>query len=92
LKNTAKALGLREVRVVVSADSEMAAGDEGPGLDGTVSGTQWIEELILTSKNSAWQPVEDDPQLSNHGFRLAFPLRRDDRTVGLLLVDGPGGS
>ena len=44
-QQSAKALGLREVRVVVSADAEMAAGDEGSaGPDGTASGTQWIEE------------------------------------------------
>jgi len=92
-EQTAKALGLREVRVVVSRASEIAASDEASaGPQETTSGNEWLEELILTSKNSAWQPVEDVPQLSSYGFRLAFPLRRDDRTVGLLLVDGPGGS
>jgi signal transduction histidine kinase len=36
--------------------------------------------------------VEDDSVVAAQGFRIAFPLRRQDRTVGLLLVDGPGGS
>src|SRR4029077_16288489 len=53
---------------------------------------RWAAELLQLSRAQDWAPVENVAALSKPGYRLAYPLRREDRTVGLLLVDGPGGS
>lgn len=89
-ERSAKALGLREVRVVV-ADSSDSALAVGRGVAQTRS-EPWVEQVIRLSQEHDGGPVEDDSALAAQGFRIAFPLRRQDRTVGLLLVDGPGGS
>ena len=92
-ERSAQALGLREVRVVV-ADSSDLVNEEAAATNSIAQARSepWVEELIHISQERGWSPVEDDPGLAAQGFRIAFPLRRQDRTVGLLLVDGPGGS
>lgn len=92
-QRSAQALGLREVRVVV-ADSADTTGEAPSGVSFSeqTRSDPWIEQVIRASRNSEWAPVEDNPALATQGFRIAYPLRRQDRTVGLLLVDGPGGS
>jgi len=47
--------------------------------------------LELSRKNS-WLPVEDNPLLGDHGFKLAYPLRREDKVTGLLAVDAAAAS
>jgi signal transduction histidine kinase len=94
-ERTAQALGLRGVRVVM-ADEKGTATKEGiesiSGAAESVEEHRWVSELIQISKAQEWAPIEDTPTLSKQGYRLAYPLLREDRTVGLLLVDGPGGS
>ncbi len=92
-ERTAQALGLRAVRVMISDGP--TGGDSGDGDDrgaGAGEADRWLDEIIQLSKERAWSPIEDAPALTKQGFRLAYPLLREDRTVGLLLVDGPGGS
>jgi len=36
---------------------------------------------------NGWQPVENHPALAHRGFALAYPLRRDERVSGVLLID-----
>jgi signal transduction histidine kinase len=92
-ERSAKALGLREVRVMVADSSHLISAKTVHSAGGEESRSgPWVEKVIRLSRDLDWAPVEDDPALARHGFRLAFPLRRQDRTVGLLLVDGPGGS
>jgi len=78
-ERTAQALGLRSVRVIVKS----ASVDEGDAA---------VDRIIQYSKEQEWAPVEDLGELSKQGYRIAFPLLRENRTVGLLLVDGPSGS
>jgi len=52
----------------------------------------WVEEVLEQSKQNEWQPVEDEPVLVDHGFRLAYPLRREDKVEGLLAVDAASAS
>lgn len=94
-ERTTEGLALREVRVVI-ADEEDANGEKAAQKEvddsAKIQTMGWIEQIIRTSEVRDWAPVEDEPALITNGFRLAYPLRREDRTVGLLLVDGPGGS
>src|ERR1044072_437401 len=52
----------------------------------------WVEQVLEKSKESGWEPVEDDPLLVDQGFRLASPLRREDKVEGLLAVDAASAS
>ncbi|HET6852777.1 MAG TPA: ATP-binding protein [Pyrinomonadaceae bacterium] len=51
----------------------------------------WVKSVLETSKENDLQPVEDDPVLSEQGFKLAYPLRREDKVEGLLAVDAASG-
>jgi len=93
-ERTTEGLALREVRVVVAdeAANRKEAAQKGIDTRDKTEQPAWIEQIIRASEVRDWAPVEDDSALVANGFRLAYPLRRENRTVGLLLVDGPGGS
>src|SRR5687767_5624524 len=58
----------------------------------TDSSETWVEYVLEKSKESGWEPVEDDLVLMDHGFKLAYPLRREDKVEGLLAVDAASAS
>jgi signal transduction histidine kinase len=57
-----------------------------------VDSEAWVQEVLDHSRQNAWQPVEDEPVLMDQGFRLAYPLRREDKVEGLVAVDAPSAS
>lgn len=75
-EETTEALGLRQVRVVVTTEQQ----------------EPWIKELLEQSAAEGWTAVEDTPVLAANGFTIAFPLRREERVAGVLLVDAPSSS
>ena len=50
----------------------------------------WVQEVLEKSKESGWLPVEDEAVLN--GFKIAYPLRREDKVQGLLAVDAASAS
>ncbi len=79
-ERTTEALGFRKVRIRVShrtAENKTASQPE----------PSWVDELIETSRKNNWMPVEDEPLLTSRGYRIAYPLRREDKTTGMMLVD-----
>jgi signal transduction histidine kinase len=58
----------------------------------TDSSETWVEYVLEKSKESGWEPIEDDLVLVDHGFQLAYPLRREDKVEGLLAVDAASAS
>jgi signal transduction histidine kinase len=52
----------------------------------------WVGQVLEKSKESAWEPVEDEPVLTDQGFKLGYPLRREDKVEGLLAVDAASAS
>ncbi len=52
----------------------------------------WVAQVLEKSKDEGWQPVEDDPVLTDQGFKFAYPLRREDKVEGLLAVDAASAS
>jgi signal transduction histidine kinase len=52
----------------------------------------WVQELLEKSKESGWLPVEDEAVLNDHSFKIAYPLRREDKVQGLLAVDAASAS
>ena len=73
-ERTTKALNLRKLRIFV------------PETDG-VFAEPWIGHALELSQANGWEPVEDEPLLLDHGFRLAYPMRREEKIEGLLAVD-----
>lgn len=75
-ERTTEALGLRRLKIFV-VDSESEA---------------WVQEVLEKSKESGWLPVEDEAVLNEQSFKLAYPLRREDKVQGLLAVDAASAS
>jgi signal transduction histidine kinase len=93
-QETTTALSLRRVRVALShlpaAEDSPANGNRGARERGLAE--EWIQEVLDTSRRADWDPVEDNPLLEANGYTIAYPLRRDERVSGLLLVDAAPGS
>ncbi len=53
---------------------------------------EWVKPVLDKSQQAGWLPVEDDPSLAEHGFKLAYPLRREEKVEGLLAVDAASAS
>src|SRR6185503_3219879 len=75
-ERTTDALGLRQLKIFVK-DSESEA---------------WLQQVLEQLKENAWQAIEDDPILTEQGFKLGYPLRREDKVQGLLAVDAASAS
>ncbi len=52
----------------------------------------WVKQVLEKSKENGWEPVEDEPALADEGFKIAYPLRREDKVEGLLAVDAASAS
>lgn len=52
----------------------------------------WVKEALELSQANSWEPLEDEPLLLDHGFKLGYPMRREDKVEGLLAVDAPSAT
>jgi signal transduction histidine kinase len=94
-------LGLRRVRIIAHERSPMAAetADHSPLIeDGNHEGgaeakfaepVKWIEAVLDLLAERDWATLEDEKILRERGYSLAFALRREGKSVGLMLVDAP---
>ncbi|MGH9956588.1 MAG: sensor histidine kinase, partial [Pyrinomonadaceae bacterium] len=92
-ERTAQALGLRRVQIVLSGHE--VAGDNAQlrqAEDSVTSPQPWVEQVLQVSRRSGWMPVKDHPEIASRGFSVAYTLRREDQTAGLLLIDGASES
>src|SRR5215203_1929654 len=71
-ERTTGALGLRRLRIFVE------------GFEFSDVPADWVNLVLERSKESGWLPVEDDPLLDDQDFKIAYPLRREDKVQGLL--------
>jgi len=76
-ERTTGALGLRKLTIIIHGSEE---------------NEPWVDRVLEQSKQSAWEPVEDDPLLTDQGYKLAYPLRREDKIEGLLALDAASAS
>ncbi|MEP6635228.1 MAG: ATP-binding protein [Acidobacteriota bacterium] len=87
-ERTADALALRRVQIVARAativDDPSVTTPRGPTSLGI---EDWIEEALELSLQNDWKPVENHPILRAKGFQIAYPLRREGRIEGALLID-----
>ncbi len=75
-ERTTGALGLRRLQIFVEGEES----------------EPWVKHVLEKSKESAWLPVEDDPVLNEQNFKIAYPLRREDKVQGLLALDAASAS
>ena len=90
-QQTTSALGLRRVRITVTNYSGAPAASES-GNRAEVPNEDWLGEVLDMSRRQRWMPVEDEAILDANGYTIAFPLRREDRVSGLMLVDAASGT
>jgi len=76
-ERTTGALGLRKLTIFIHGSEE---------------NEPWVDRVLEKSKQSTWEPVEDDPLLTDQGYKLAYPLRREDKIEGLLALDAASAS
>jgi signal transduction histidine kinase len=88
-RETTTALGLRNVHIVVSD----GLGPEGGHDDDKASAVQpWVEQILSLSNRNGGLPVEDSDLLDANGYTIAYPLQRDERVSGVMLVDAAPGT
>ena len=92
-ERTTEALGLRRVRIIVNQHATGDVGNRDWQIDRAEDAVEpWVEDVLTISERNGWSPVEDDPILVAQGFRMAYPLRREDRIAGVLLIEGSPAS
>ena len=93
-ERTEQALGLRRVRLITSRPgvdvSDNAPDGNGTG-DANVEETReladWADQVLSLARARGWAAVEGELLLRERGYRIAYPLRREDKLVGLMAVD-----
>ena len=89
---TARALSLRRIKIVVSeggresTETEVSSSGARKESDATAD-LDWITTLIEKAKHNAAEVIEEENELTAHGYSIAYPLRREDQTLGLMLID-----
>ena len=93
-ERTAQALALRRVHLIVSlkhqGESDNVQGFDGDGDEKREEADElmmWATEVLELSRARGWAAIEGERVLGKRGYKIAYPLRREDQTVGLMLVD-----
>ena len=92
-EQTAQSLGLRRVRLIVRYENQDEAAlledDDGQRLSAAALDEpgEWVDDVLLLLRKREWVALEGDDNLRERGYELAYALRREERTVGLMLVD-----
>ena len=87
-ERTTQVLGFRQLKIFVDGTGD--GNGATVGLAAMHAWEPWAGSVLELSRENSWLPVEDDPLLLDHGFKLAYPLRREDKVTGLLAVDAAG--
>jgi signal transduction histidine kinase len=89
-ERTSRELGLRSVRFYVRPPRLSPAPGEGEdaGETETTDGrAAWEETLLESAAGDAGDVLDDVKLLREHGFETAYLLRREHKSLGLMLVD-----
>lgn len=69
------------------AEEDSGGAREAEAAEEEGTGGAWESRVLALARASGWGPVEGADVLLARGWRLAYPLRREERVVGLMLVD-----
>ena len=94
-RETMVALKLRRVEIVAYDTISTMDGNNGsPAQDAFAASSPtkypntWLKQLLQSSREADWAPVEGN-LVKTYNFTMAYPLRRDERVSGVMLVDAP---
>lgn len=96
-ERAAEGLSLSRLRIIVSHRNPSASDKEADSsfshqeAHEVVEGV-WVEKVLNLMRVRHESLIEDEEILREHGFEMAFALRREERTVGLMLVAAPADS
>ncbi|MBD0371489.1 MAG: hypothetical protein ICV60_11675 [Pyrinomonadaceae bacterium] len=91
-ERAAQGLGLTRLRIIAAAHNPSESDKESDSSiqdEEESKGDDWVEEILELARSGHLSLIEDETVLREHGFHLAFALRREERTVGLMLVAAP---
>src|SRR5205814_4976103 len=80
-ERTTEALGFRQVRILIQGRAD------NKGVGSPANGEPWVEDVLQISRQNNWSPVEDEQLLTSRGYRIAYPLRREDKIAGVMVID-----
>ena len=89
-EKTAQTLALRRAKIIVT--DGLLDQNNGEGESTATATEPWVRRVLAISEQQDWAPLENDAVLTTQGFAMAYPLRREERVAGLLLIDGPSSS
>jgi signal transduction histidine kinase len=93
-ERTAQTLGLRRVRLIVRYEHENKGAEDGhsEAANGGAlpEAAEWIDRVLNALRRQGWNALEGERLLRERGYELAHALRREEQTVGLMLVDAAG--
>lgn len=89
-ERTAKDLGLRRVHLVaLPADDDSSIAIESNEPKNGEPSDAWLKEILKEFETNDGQPLEAYDGLKEQAYALAYPLKREERVVGVMLVDAP---
>jgi signal transduction histidine kinase len=91
-QQTADALKLRRVKIVLRRPGPAEENDETTDAVVEPMRDPWVDQVLDDSRRNGWTTVEHSPLLNEHGFAIAYPLQREGRLSGALLIDASSGS
>src|SRR6266536_3281641 len=80
---TASALSLRRVKIVLSKDD---VSEQGRSLDQRQVEAPWIQQLLHRAEADRASEIANTDELRQNEYDIAYPLRHEDRNVGVMLV------
>ena len=89
-EQAAQSLALRRVRLIVryrKDNSNDSVIETNNGNAKSEEPVEWVDKVLEILSERDWTPISGDRVLRERGYDLAYPLRREERTVGLMLVD-----
>ena len=78
-ERTTEALALRSLKIFLADDL-------------SDPNNEWIKTVLEESRQNSWTVVADFGALTEHGFAMAYPLRRENKVAGLLAIDATHGA
>ncbi|HYG11889.1 MAG TPA: ATP-binding protein [Pyrinomonadaceae bacterium] len=86
-ERTSRELGLRRVRFYVRPSHLSTPGADAGAGETTEGRGEWEETVLELANENAGDVLEDLKTLREHGFEMAYLLRRENKSLGLMLVD-----
>ncbi|HWS88502.1 MAG TPA: ATP-binding protein [Pyrinomonadaceae bacterium] len=78
-----KGSGTATAKVAVEESASVEEGDSNTHTDEG----QWAARVLALEAEAGLTQIEDEPLLRERGWEVAYALRREERVVGLMLVD-----